>query len=535
MTQTPRFRLTWFLIKKSVDTDDLDQIIEPPTTGSIHPFRVPVLDGDRDSLFVKASVPHPPKWLRYVSGHIGSAELPGMLGGAASGVLLVRSGTRMLALTFGYGRFLLRSESVEQDFGLRVVLNSVDPAQIKSVDARTFDELTVHTRRGVSRDSRLSVFELDVTRNLLRGLTGTAHADGLEGGLTGADSLAMMSAVQLPGLPALATTLLKASRATRYRKHFGFIDDMKAERDKTMIQRLDHVLVTSIRDRELDAIHLAVPEAIDWQDVAGVRFSFRARDQELQSDPRISIYRDLRGANDISVARLKSDKVEAMDAADDTVTRRRWSVYNCIVCETEVGDKVYVLSGGDWYSVKKSYRDKVVAFALTLPTLTSGMPLAVASEAEDEYNRRAASAIGGLNMDRALVSLDGPDRVELCDILTRDGIFIHVKKRGRSSTLSHLFAQGVTATELMLEDDVFLKDATRLVESLDPTFAKAIPSRTGAREQIRVAYVILSRSRRTTPFGLPFFSLVSLQAAAHRLKAAGVEVFVQDIKEVPVP
>jgi uncharacterized protein (TIGR04141 family) len=46
-----------------------------------------------------------------------------MLGSSGSGVLLVPSATRMLALTFDYGRFLLRSETVVQDFGLRVVLN----------------------------------------------------------------------------------------------------------------------------------------------------------------------------------------------------------------------------------------------------------------------------------------------------------------------------------------------------------------------------------------------------------------------------
>jgi hypothetical protein len=76
MPTAPKFRLTWFLIKSGVDTNDVDQIIEPPKGGTLHRYRVPVLDAHRELLFVKASAPHPPKWLRYVSGHIGAEQLP---------------------------------------------------------------------------------------------------------------------------------------------------------------------------------------------------------------------------------------------------------------------------------------------------------------------------------------------------------------------------------------------------------------------------------------------------------------------------
>jgi hypothetical protein len=96
----------------------------------------------------------------------------------------------------------------------------VDPAQIKSVDARTFDELTVHTRRGVSRSSSLNAFELDVSRNLLRGVTGTSGREELPGQLTGAATLTINSAATLEHLPQLAATLLKAYKARRYRDRF---------------------------------------------------------------------------------------------------------------------------------------------------------------------------------------------------------------------------------------------------------------------------------------------------------------------------
>jgi uncharacterized protein (TIGR04141 family) len=532
MAQTPKQRLTWFLIKGSVQREDADAIIEAPETGVLHRYRVPSLDPRRDSLFVKASVPVPPRWLKYVSDHIGDEQLPTILGSSSSGVLLVRAADRVLALSFGYGRFLLKPDALVQDFGLKVVLNSVDPAQIKSVDARTFDELTVHTRRGVSRDSSFAAFELDVSRDLLRGITGRSATDGLEGALTGSVALTINTAVQVPQLPALAETLVKSYRAKRYRAHFEFIDHMRAERDSAILRRLDTRLLQALDARRLTDMHLAIPEAVDWQEIDGVRFSFKQNSHTRTPDPKISLYRELRDGEELTIKRLKADKVEAVSAVDDRELRGHWRVYDCIVFETDYEGHLYVLSGGDWFRISKSYRDRVEAFVRTLPELDIGLPAASAGDDEAKYNADAAAAINGLTVDRRLVALGGPDRVELCEILTKDGLFIHVKKRGRSSTLSHLFAQGITSTELLLNDETFRQDAVELISSIDPSFANAIPADAGARDQIKIAYVILSRGQRPDkPFGLPFFSLVSLQVAARRLQNAGVEIWIQEVKE----
>ena len=270
MAKTPKQRLTWFLIKRGSAYASVDQIIEPPESGQLHRYKVSALDTQKESLFVKSSAPIPPKWVGYVSGHITAGTLPKVLGASSAGVLLVPAGKDLFAVTFGYGRFLLKPGALVQDFGLKVVLNSVDPRQIKSVDARTFDELTVHTRRGVSRDSSFSAFELDVTRDLLRGITGHA-ADG-KGMLTGSVSLSLNSKAELPALPAMAKELAGAYRAKRYKKHFDFIDHMQAERDPRVVEKLDAKLLEALKAEEMTEMHLAIPEAVDWQQVDGVRF-----------------------------------------------------------------------------------------------------------------------------------------------------------------------------------------------------------------------------------------------------------------------
>jgi uncharacterized protein (TIGR04141 family) len=522
-------RLSWFLVKPAID--DVDAIVESPSKGTLHRYKVSALSKDRDSLFVRASHPSPPGWLSFVEGHVDGGGLPVILGASSSGVLLVPASGRLLAITFGYGRHLVCQEAVVQDFGLKVVLNSIDPELIKSVDARTFDELTIHTRRGASRDSSLGAFELDNSRDLLRAVTGRSEPGGL-GALSGAASLAMNTADELPQLPALAADLVKAYAKTGYRKNFGFIDHMRGEQDPAVIEKLDAKLLKALKDREMTEMHLAIPEAVDWQAISGVKFSFKQRKHGLEPDPRISIYRELRDAEQIKLERLKGDKVEAISSVDEDEIVGKWRVYDCLVFETEHAGHLYVLSGGDWYRIAKTYRDKVEKYVREVPELEIELPAADASQDEGAYNLAAAEKIGGACLDGKTIGVGGVDRVELCDVLTKDGHFIHVKKRGRSSTLSHLFAQGVTSAELLLDDEDFLAEAAKKVAEVETGFESAIPKKRGEREKIKVAYVVLSRGQRPhKPYGLPFFSLVSMKAATERLRRDGIEVRAKEIKE----
>lgn len=297
-------------------------------------------------------------------------------------------------------------------------------------------------------------------------------------------------------------------------------------------RRLEALLLAALRAGELTEIHLAVPEAVDWQQIAGVRFSIGERKHEPMPDPRISTYLTLRKQTELTIEQVKRDRVLALAAVDEKQVVGRWRVYDCLVFEAEHDQHLYVLSGGDWYQVRKSYRDRVRAFVESLPELKIDLPGALSSEDEDAYNQRAAAEIGALCLDRRLIKTGGPDSIEICDLLLADGMLLHVKKRGRSSTLSHLFAQGVASAELLLHDQAFLDDARALVKATNASFTSAVPAELQARERIKVGYAVLSRSNRTdTPHGLPFFSLVSLQTAARHLQDAGIEVQIAQVPE----
>jgi uncharacterized protein (TIGR04141 family) len=517
-------KLTISLLKEGLSRADALK-----NADTVSGYRVPSISTGHDSLFTASRVPSPPPWRAYLRDHVDGG-LDDLLTASASGVLLLEVSDRLFAVTFGHGRHLLDTEAFEYDFGLKVVLNTVVPDQLKSVDAKTIDDTSVHTRRDVSRDSALSTFGLDLSHDLLRAVTGTPDDGTLAHRLTGSDALGIQTRAQVPDLPDLIARLYEHYRSDVYKENFDFIDHLRPERNAKRVRELEALLLASLESWELDDVHLAAPETLDWLDLAGFRLTSVRDQDELDSDPRISTYLQSREGHELTKALLKLDKLIAVSESTGEVMER-WSVYRCLVYQVELDGQLYVLSAGDWFRVDLSYQHQVEAEVNALPRF-AGLPDADAGTDEDTYNKKAALELGALCLNKKLIQDAGPDSMEICDILTLAGGLIHVKQRGSSSTLSHLFAQGVNSGERLLLDDTFRSKAHAVISTLDPEFGDVLPldrpSDPGAHE---VTFAVITRSKRSTPLTLPFFSVVSLRTAARTLQAYGFKVSVATVEE----
>ena len=85
----------------------------------------------------------------------------------------------------------------------------------------------LHTRRDVSRDSSPAAFGLDVSRDLLRAVTGTPEDTQLAHGLTGSDALGFWTRAQVPWFPTLMDRLLAAYGSEDYKRNFDFVDFLR--------------------------------------------------------------------------------------------------------------------------------------------------------------------------------------------------------------------------------------------------------------------------------------------------------------------
>lgn len=472
----------------------------------------------------------PPVWQALVQA--GLVDTLDLRNRSTAGLLFVSAAHRRFALTFGYGRNMLKPESFERNFGLKVALNTVDPKTLKSVDARTFEDLTLVTRRQASRGSELSAFGLDVTQDVLRAVTGKPRDAKFARQVTGADALAIAVEAEFEDLAKVCKRALDAYGRDDYKTDFSFIDHLRPVADPSLRATLEAALIDALQAANTDRVHLAPPEPLDWERVDGFEYSTQ-ESEDAYSDLDIDEYLATVDETDqLSVADLKRHRIGARFSGAANA-QEHWSVYRAIVFETEIGDHLYVLSAGDWFEIAKTFAQTVAKRLKKVKPPSFTLPDADAADSEGDYNESVATSERFALMDQKLVRVrDANSDIELCDLLTPARQLIHVKKKTRSATLSHLFAQGVVAAEAFLWDEEFRKAARSKIPSTQKRIAALIPNDKPQSKEFEVVYAIITKMAASKwPTGMPFFSQLNLVNAAERLRRHGYHVSLLRIEE----
>jgi uncharacterized protein (TIGR04141 family) len=469
-------------------------------------------------LYVAQSKDETPRWLRYFDGAV--QPLPRLSNRSASALLLVPRGAQLFAVTFGFGRHFLKVGTWVENFGLRVTLNCIEPASIRSLERKTFDAISRLTRTQAVHEGTAAQFGVDVEQDLLRAITGRPTDERLGARLTGADALIAPAPKRVRDMPARLGTYYRHYSGTKYRDGFAWVDHIAEVKDAKHVSALDDVLRERLRDGRTDGISLAPPDMIDWARVRGFRFrvkgetfaEMRVEDLRAALDARGRAHGATRGMP------FKSRRVIAVDDAGTAVDV--WTLDRCLVCELEIGADTFVRSNGCWYRIERSLVREVNA---AVGALERRMPTLLPYEDANEgaYNERVAAANRGFVLvDKRLVSHGGgSSRIEFCDLFTAKKQMIHVKRYCGSATLSHLFAQGAVGANLLLTDRAFRK---KLDEKL-PASHRVGGDQPDAREY-EIVYAIVEGSGRALVEVLPFFSRLMLRNTARQLGAVGFGV-----------
>lgn len=167
--------------------------------------------------------------------------------------------------------------------------------------------------------------------------------------------------------------------------------------------------------------------------------------------------------------------------------------------------------------IEEQFYDRVVAEMQRIPESNIDFPICNAGETEGEYNKRISEKPEFCLMDKRLVGvLDGPKKIEACDIFTNKKQMIHVKKKYDSANLSHLFAQGKVSAECFMSDETYRKSVYDEVKKYlgDNIFDyRQKPS----QNEFEIVYAIISKKVEPLEKALPFFSMVNLMMSVQEL------------------
>jgi uncharacterized protein (TIGR04141 family) len=513
--------LSIYLIKEGVS--DVEEII--PNLNKLHEHQISIGRKRLGTLYVKHTPGHLPAWFDFLTEHIDEKLTSQFKIKNVSAVLLLTHEERLFALCFGHGHQLLDEESIVNDFGLKATLNSISPDAVRQLDRRRLDSTGRIASEQAGQEIPIRQFGLDIEQDLLRRVSARPIDPALGLQMSGRDSLRVAIPAKVGDIREYLGRYLAKSREQTYKENFEFIDNIEEVISESLCIALNTQVIEAINSEEYRNVWMAPPDLLDWDDIRGFRYT-----KDQNEDPRLDIDLDsfrmyCADGGDITWDMLRSKHIHVCDVNGDPV--KQWLAYKCVYAELPYNRNVYVLTEGKWYRIDTDFAQKINRSFESIHDSDLQLPV-WAQRREDEYNQHVAETSNGYFqlLDKKTVQYPGGhNKIEFCDLLSRDRHLVHVKKFTSSSGLSHLCEQGVNSAEYTRQDRAFREKVNAKMRELHIPDEFHLPLEFDAEYagNYEVVFGIATKNAHI-PLEIPFFSKVSMYHATRRCQGLGYKV-----------
>lgn len=511
-------KLSIYLIKSGII--DIEDIFDKPE--NIQEFQK-YPDGSV-AYFVPSYV-HEPSWLSSFFHKTGHNDLLQ----ANSRVVLLKKlkideETKLFALTFGYARFLFKDDILEEQFGLRIILNSIHQNQIRRLSKSSVGSNHKHSDEQLPKNSDITEFGFDINRDLMRNVSGKSDDDVFEESmLTGGDIFSLTVERDIGNIDEFLIFCYKRYKENTYKEKFSWIDNIKYVKDKTTISLLNQKLIEEIKAKNYDKVWMAVPEVVSWEDIKDFKISSV---EDTYGDIYIEkIVGSLRNEL-VDITQLKSKKIYARSAVDDDKNAYEWTAYKCIIAEIDLDGKQYCLNDGKWYRIDNAFVSTINEQYSSIDLCESDFAEYTNNAKEDVYNSELHDFLNGSYLLHTYkISIGGGqgNNIEPCDLFW-DNKMIHVKKNGGSSVLSHLFNQAMVAGQAWLDAGFRSQLRQKMLAAGEPDCI----SEPFISSEYEIIIAIINKFHEERP-KIPFFSKVAVCFATTNMKHLGYRVKLKNI------
>jgi uncharacterized protein (TIGR04141 family) len=515
-----------FLIKPGIIVQNFEELLKEDN--EVNHFELdPKWDLD-GALYVKRPIERKPKWSEILD-EITGIEVPHIATKSSSAVLFLKTKGNTFVFTFGYGRYLIDTAHCVQDFGIKTALNTLDHRSLRSVDLHTLEDQPVQKKAQSTRESEVSIFGIDISRDVLRAVTGSPKKGIRLKNISGGDAMFSFGVdLRIEELSELAELIEKYYSNDDYKSEFGWVDNVKRVKDKSIIDILDQDLLMLLKAKNSELV-FTLPEIGNWDSITG--FSFTRSKTNVLPIIEAKNYFEHTDLPNITIESIKRDRLFVHDIYDQEIEH---SIYKCLYAEMPQATKTNIFFCGMWYQIDNQFINRVntvlnlieISDLVFPPVETWSEDGENKIEAEGDYNIKFAESSGYYLLDKKLIkSTKATTTIELCDVLTPNKQFIHVKHRkGGSAGLSHLFAQGSVAAEIMLGDKEFRKAARNVLGKIGNAARELVPLDKLKSSDCEIVFLILGDKPSHVKENLPFFSKVNLSRAYENLSQRGFAV-----------
>jgi uncharacterized protein (TIGR04141 family) len=466
-----------------------------------------------------------PGWVSFIEGYVPQNEIEELYNRTCSLLILLKvqtiDGSRIFALSHGFGFHVLDKDILEPNFGLNTTLNCIDPKKVKSLNTRSLGVQSIQKREASNLFTALGEFEIERESEILQSISG-ACTDSLVGTrMSGVDNLKLSTSEKLTlvDIPEKCSIIYNSYKLDTYKSNFEFIDQVKHEKNSDLVNQLDNLLVEALNNREDNLkISVAYPDQIDYERCDNYKFSGLSKPKNREAatveDITLKSIYDYLGTDQIDIKSIKKKiHIIGIDSLTEHPCTTREPLYSYCIFETELNDKQYILTNKKWYCIEKSYINRVkedldkYVNPHTYPTLLSWKK----GNDEGSYNLQYKNSPDFLYLDKQNFKgkAYGRSKIEIADFFHEESHKLYfVKKLNRSATMSHLFSQATVSADLFKESKEFKQSFLKELAQKWPNRAAEFSD--DYLNNLKFVYAI--GSNRVDPImdTLPVFSKINL-------------------------
>ena len=371
-------------------------------------------------------------------------------------------------------------------------------------------------------------FRIDPQSDLLAAVGGHT-ADPMLADVPGGRSVRFRTDVEtLNDLVQLSDDLVQRSTEDAYRTEFAWVDNVALVEDEPTIDDLKTELVRQLLTEPAPpTVDVILPDdLLELDDERSIQYILQPK-QWLRHASSTTltvpmIAHILRSHGDGSEIDGLNDELRFLDASRTLIGSQ--TVLECLSAELECGGAHYIAYDGDFYRVDVDFVRSIDAELGAIGQFTYKLPC-YDGGSEGAFSKKVGEVCPNdfVVLDRTLIYLPDHSGVETCDLLASTGALVHVKRKGKSSTLSHLFLQAVNCCEL-LTGSADARSEWRQVISASPIngtltedILRALDGLDQGNRGHQVVFAILGDWRGKGITNLPFFSRISLVQASRRI------------------
>ena len=258
-------KITIYLIKDEVK---YDEILKD------YAYKNVLREDDKSTTYYYPTRQHKPEWLISYFNETQDVEISNSHAKVISLHKLVIDGKeKVFAIPFGNGKSLLNDDVIEEQFGIKILLNSVSKDGFRQLSIANYggDHRTKNEQTPKKTD--ISEFGFDIYSDFLRKATAKSEEELFnKNTITGGDLFSVSVPVTINDVNIFLLSCYERYKSNKYKENFSWLDNIKEVKEKKTKELLNLELVRNINEKNFDKVWTAVPEIIEWEDISDFRY-----------------------------------------------------------------------------------------------------------------------------------------------------------------------------------------------------------------------------------------------------------------------